>query len=84
VKVSSFLSSGDVIDDCQWEVQALSARFRAGARRKCRVAKEGFQLYCEVNTLMTSSCTLPLECYASTNVHSFEASSAPREPPGQS
>jgi hypothetical protein len=33
----------------------LSAEFRIGTRRKCRVAEEGFHLYCEVNTLMTSS-----------------------------
>jgi hypothetical protein len=44
------------------EVQALSARFRAGARRWCRVVEEGFHRYGEVNTLMTLNCSLPLKC----------------------
>jgi hypothetical protein len=44
VQVSSFLSSGDAVDDHQWEVQALSARFHAGARSRCRVVEEGFHL----------------------------------------
>jgi hypothetical protein len=38
------LSSGEANDDRQWEVQALSAGFRAGAYRRCRVAEEGFHL----------------------------------------
>jgi hypothetical protein len=42
VKVSSSLSSGNTIDDNQWEVQALKARFRTETHRRCRVAKEGF------------------------------------------
>jgi hypothetical protein len=57
-----FLSSGDAVDNRQLEVQALSARFRAGARRWCRVVEEGFHLYGEVNTLMTLNCSLPLKC----------------------
>jgi hypothetical protein len=38
------LSSGDFVDDQEWEVQALSAEFHAGARRRYRVAEEGFHL----------------------------------------
>jgi hypothetical protein len=38
------LSSGEANDDRQWEVQVLSARFRAGVCPRCRVAEEGFQL----------------------------------------
>jgi hypothetical protein len=52
------LSSGDAVDGHRWEVQALNAGFCAGAYRRCRVDVEGFHLYGEVNTLMTSSCTL--------------------------
>jgi hypothetical protein len=38
------LSSGDAIDNRQWEVQALSAGFRAGAHHWFRVAEEDFHL----------------------------------------
>jgi hypothetical protein len=38
------LSFGDAIDSHQWEVQALSARFHAGAHYRCRGAEEGFHL----------------------------------------
>jgi hypothetical protein len=38
------LSSGDTVNGRQWEVQTLSARFRAGASHWCRVAEEGFHL----------------------------------------
>jgi hypothetical protein len=55
------------------EVQVLSARFRAGPQRRHRVAEECFYLYDEVNTLMTSSCTLSFKCYAFINIISFEA-----------
>jgi hypothetical protein len=74
VQVSPSLSPGDAVDDCQWDVRALCARFRVGAHHRCRDAEEGFHLYGEVNTLMTSSCTFPLKCYASANDLSFEAS----------
>jgi hypothetical protein len=57
------LSSGDANDVCQWEVQALSVGFRAGAHRRCRVAEEGFHLWGNMNTLVTSSCTLPQMFY---------------------
>jgi hypothetical protein len=76
VQVSSFLSSSDAVDGRQWKVQVLSAGFRIGPHRRCRVVEEGFHHYGEVNTLMTSSYTLPLKCYASTNVLSFVESSA--------
>jgi hypothetical protein len=42
--LSLSLSSGDAVDGFQWEVQALSAGFCVGARRRCRVVKEGFHL----------------------------------------
>jgi hypothetical protein len=38
------LSPDDAINDRQWEVQALSARFHAGAYHRCKVAKESFHL----------------------------------------
>jgi hypothetical protein len=66
------LSFGDANDGRQWEVQALSARFRAGAHCRCKVVKEGFHLQGKVVTLMMSSYTLPLKYYASANVLSFE------------
>jgi hypothetical protein len=44
VQVSPFLSSSDANDDHQWEVQALSAGLRVGARCRCKVIKEGFHL----------------------------------------
>jgi hypothetical protein len=69
-------SFGDAVDGQQWEVQALSAGLWTGPHHRCRVAKEGFHLYSEVNTIMMSSYTLPLKCYASANVLSFEAPSA--------
>jgi hypothetical protein len=64
--------SGDAIDGHQWEVQTLSVGFRARACRRSRVAEEGFHLYGEVNTLMTSSKCFRLKCYAFANVLSFE------------
>jgi hypothetical protein len=42
--LSLSLSSDDAVDGHQWEVQALSAGFYTGPRRRCRVAEEGFNL----------------------------------------
>jgi hypothetical protein len=35
---------GDADDDCQWMSRLLSARFRTGARRRCRAAEGGLHL----------------------------------------
>jgi hypothetical protein len=64
VHVSSFLSSGNAIDSHQWKVQALSAGFCTGPHRMCRVAKEGFHFYGEVNVL-------DVELYASAEMLCF-------------
>jgi hypothetical protein len=38
----SSLSFDNAVDDRQWEVQALSDKFHAGARCRCRVSKKVF------------------------------------------
>jgi hypothetical protein len=58
------LSSGDAIDGHQWEVQVLSAGFRSGLYRRCRVIEEGFHLYGEMNVL-------GIELYASAEMLRF-------------
>jgi hypothetical protein len=70
VQTSSLLSFDDVVHGCQWEVQTLSAGFCIGAHRRCRVIKEGFL------PLGRGEYSYDIELYASTNVLSFEASSA--------
>jgi hypothetical protein len=45
----SFFGNAD--NRCQWKSRLLSAGFRTGARRRCRVVEGGIHLEGEVNAL---------------------------------